>query len=330
MTSPDNSSSRLRLIVLSTAASLLLSVIFFSPRLWLMTHYLPGTFQWDRAHTFLQQCEQPFRHDVEPAMLWRLLPPIVCHALGLRGWAALAVPWLGIVCATAYVATLLARRLADLGFVFGGTLMFATTSAVLVPVGWLGMNDAWTWLGLLVWAFADSPWARLAACLLADIAWNAHPDFRAERAVDMAIHGNWVGIDTHGRIVLGRALCSAFGGDGFSNKLTVPDSGHLVTLPPHSTTRLRLPVTVRTPSWKFAARIEIRTPQGEEVVGSGGSLDLRSIGLSGLGIVASAGLGLVLASWWLHHFRTTRRRRRASAHPSAGSGGTAATTNVTV
>ena len=61
---------------------------------------------------------------------------------------------------------------------------------------------------------------RLATCLLGDIAWNAHPDFRAERAVDMAIHGNWVGIDSHGRAVLGRALCSAFGGDGgFSPKL---------------------------------------------------------------------------------------------------------------
>lgn len=61
---------------------------------------------------------------------------------------------------------------------------------------------------------------RLAACLLGDIAWNAHPDFRAERAVDMAIHGNWVGIDSHGRAVLGRALCSAFGGDGgFNPKL---------------------------------------------------------------------------------------------------------------
>ena len=61
---------------------------------------------------------------------------------------------------------------------------------------------------------------RLAACLLGDIAWNAHPDYRAERAVDMAIHGNWVGIDAHGRTVLGRALCSAFGGDGgFSAKL---------------------------------------------------------------------------------------------------------------
>jgi exopolyphosphatase/guanosine-5'-triphosphate,3'-diphosphate pyrophosphatase len=58
---------------------------------------------------------------------------------------------------------------------------------------------------------------RLAACLLGDIAWNAHPDYRAERAVDMAIHGNWVGIDAHGRAVLGRALCSAFGGDGGFN-----------------------------------------------------------------------------------------------------------------
>lgn len=55
---------------------------------------------------------------------------------------------------------------------------------------------------------------RLAACLLGDIAWNAHPDFRAERAVDLALHGNWVGIDAHGRAILGRALCSAFGGDG--------------------------------------------------------------------------------------------------------------------
>ena len=55
---------------------------------------------------------------------------------------------------------------------------------------------------------------RLTTCLLGDIAWNAHPDFRAERAVDMALHGNWVGIDSHGRAVLGRALCSAFGGDG--------------------------------------------------------------------------------------------------------------------
>ena len=66
----------------------------------------------------------------------------------------------------------------------------------------------------------DSPEAarlRLAACLLADVAWNAHPDFRAEWAVDMGVHGNWVGIDADGRAILGRALCSTFGGDGVYN-----------------------------------------------------------------------------------------------------------------
>ena len=55
---------------------------------------------------------------------------------------------------------------------------------------------------------------RRAACLLADVAWNAHPDFRAEWAVDMGLHGNWVGIDAEGRAILGRTLCSAFGGEG--------------------------------------------------------------------------------------------------------------------
>ncbi len=61
---------------------------------------------------------------------------------------------------------------------------------------------------------------RLAACLMSDFAWNAHPDFRAERAVDLALHGNWVGIDAHGRAVLGRTLCAAFGGDkGFDKQV---------------------------------------------------------------------------------------------------------------
>lgn len=54
---------------------------------------------------------------------------------------------------------------------------------------------------------------RLAACLMSDFAWNAHPDFRAERAVDLALHGNWVGIDAHGRALVGRTLCAAFGSD---------------------------------------------------------------------------------------------------------------------
>ncbi|MBB3763621.1 Ppx/GppA family phosphatase [Sphingomicrobium lutaoense] len=64
----------------------------------------------------------------------------------------------------------------------------------------------------------DAARLRLAACLLGDIAWNAHPDFRAERAVDLAVHGNWVGIDAQGRALLGRALYTAFGGNGGFDK----------------------------------------------------------------------------------------------------------------
>ena len=58
---------------------------------------------------------------------------------------------------------------------------------------------------------------RLVACLLADVAWQANPDFRAERGVDMALHGNWVGIDGPGRVMIAQALFSNFGGRGFDD-----------------------------------------------------------------------------------------------------------------
>ncbi|HEV2569312.1 Ppx/GppA family phosphatase [Sphingomonas sp.] len=53
---------------------------------------------------------------------------------------------------------------------------------------------------------------RLAACLLADTGWRANPEFRAERAFETGVHGNWVGIDARGRVLLGQALFTAFGG----------------------------------------------------------------------------------------------------------------------
>lgn len=70
--------------------------------------------------------------------------------------------------------------------------------------------DAW-----IAPAFEDGPRKarlRLAACLLADIGWAAHPDFRAERGIDMALHGNWVAIDAPGRVMLAAALFSNSGG----------------------------------------------------------------------------------------------------------------------
>lgn len=115
---------------------------------------------------------------------------------------------------------------------------------------------------------ADLQRLRLAACLLGDIAWNAHPDYRAERAVDMAIHGNWVGIDAHGRAVLGRALCSAFGGDdGFSSKLAA---------------LLRPGEEERVIAWGRALRLAQRLSGGTETL-----LRKTSIGLASGRVVLS-------------------------------------------
>jgi exopolyphosphatase/guanosine-5'-triphosphate,3'-diphosphate pyrophosphatase len=64
--------------------------------------------------------------------------------------------------------------------------------------------------------FADEPaeLARLrhAACLLADVGWRANPEFRAERGLEIALHGNWVGIDARGRALLAQALFTSLGG----------------------------------------------------------------------------------------------------------------------
>ncbi len=148
-------------------AALLGVCFFFSPHLWIMREPMPGSYEWSRALGFLKQCEAPFTRDVEPALHWRLLPPLVAHALGLEGRLAFLLPWAGIVAFLSYLAVLLRRSLDDWRWILGGLLVVGSTSAVLVPLHWLGINDAWIWLALLVVAFSPSPLAVGLACLLA-------------------------------------------------------------------------------------------------------------------------------------------------------------------
>jgi exopolyphosphatase/guanosine-5'-triphosphate,3'-diphosphate pyrophosphatase len=54
---------------------------------------------------------------------------------------------------------------------------------------------------------------RLASCVLADVAWQADPEFRAERGVEMALHGNWVGVTATERVMIAEALSANFGRD---------------------------------------------------------------------------------------------------------------------
>ena len=62
----------------------------------------------------------------------------------------------------------------------------------------------------LVPLYAQAPPARLrlikAACLLHDVSWRAHPDYRAEACFDNATRANLGGLDHKGRVFLGLAL----------------------------------------------------------------------------------------------------------------------------
>lgn len=53
---------------------------------------------------------------------------------------------------------------------------------------------------------------RHAACLLADIAWQANPEFRAERGVQTALQGSWTGASHRDRAMLAATLHASFGG----------------------------------------------------------------------------------------------------------------------
>lgn len=59
---------------------------------------------------------------------------------------------------------------------------------------------------------ADLARLRHTACLLADVGWQANPEFRAERGMEIALHGNWVAIDARGRALVAQALFTGLGG----------------------------------------------------------------------------------------------------------------------
>ena len=64
--------------------------------------------------------------------------------------------------------------------------------------------------------FDDAPAMRrlrLASCLLADVAWQSNPGFRADRGIEMALHGNWVAVNPAGRVIMAQALSANFGRD---------------------------------------------------------------------------------------------------------------------
>jgi exopolyphosphatase/guanosine-5'-triphosphate,3'-diphosphate pyrophosphatase len=71
------------------------------------------------------------------------------------------------------------------------------------------------WTRPLFWHKVADPARREklhhAICLLGDIAWRGHPDFRAEKAVEAVLHGHFVGVSHIDRAYLAVAMNQAYG-----------------------------------------------------------------------------------------------------------------------
>ena len=68
---------------------------------------------------------------------------------------------------------------------------------------------------------------RHAACLMSDIGWRGHPDYRGEQSIDLIARASLSGVDHPGRVFIALAVCYRHIGD---NKLRGSDSGLLELL----------------------------------------------------------------------------------------------------
>jgi len=92
-------------------------------------------------------------------------------------------------------------------------------------------RELFQWSGSLFVAagFSETPAQtrlRKAACLLADVGWRAHPDYRGEQSLNTIAHAALVGIDHPGRAFI--ALAVYFRHEGQGNDKNLPELANLI------------------------------------------------------------------------------------------------------
>jgi len=65
----------------------------------------------------------------------------------------------------------------------------------------------------------DEKRLRYATCLLADIGWRAHPDYRAERSLGMIAQAAFVGVDHPGRVFLALTVFYRYDGEDMGSQM---------------------------------------------------------------------------------------------------------------
>ena len=123
---------------------------------------------------------------------------------------------------------------------------------------------------------------RHAACLLFGTGWASSPDFRAMDGEELALHGNWVGVDGPARAEMAMALHGALGGN--------PDT------PPAILGQLASAAGLaRAQSWGLAMRLAQRLSGGSPGVLAALTLTLAADGAVVLGVPGNVA-GLVDAA----------------------------------
>jgi exopolyphosphatase/guanosine-5'-triphosphate,3'-diphosphate pyrophosphatase len=88
------------------------------------------------------------------------------------------------------------------------------------------------WAGLSFEAFGidetgDEARYRRAACLLADIGWRAHPEYRGTQSLNIIAHASFIGVDHPGRVFI--ALTNLYRHEGVYEDVAAPELRSLAT-----------------------------------------------------------------------------------------------------
>lgn len=112
---------------------------------------------------------------------------------------------------------------------------------------------------------AEESRLRTVACLLADIGWRAHPDYRGSQSVDAVAYGSLTGVDHPGRAFLCQVIAVRYGGlkmKGVDHPLLglAPDAQMLRAKLIGALFRVAYPMTAAMPGILPRIRFEVEGP----------------------------------------------------------------------
>jgi hypothetical protein len=157
--------SRLRFLVVSIVAAVLVSLFFFSPKFHLWALSDTNSFETARGIQVLKQLDDPWTLHSRNALRWRLLFPVLGNVLGLSRKLFLALPFLGSLLLLFQICSIVEDRTGRRDYTFLATIVAATLSSHFIPTQWLGLFDAWYLLGLVGVAFASRRSPAFLYCL---------------------------------------------------------------------------------------------------------------------------------------------------------------------